>query len=169
MADRVDIDVAQAAGIAVETKPPDVAEPACYDYGPDGRGLLRSRGEPRERPADTQIAVADVESGERPATGAAADQRRDGEGPVAGGVADGDVAGLFVLQLALVAAPSSGCLACVLAHDPERLAAGKESVIDRAPIIPFSRIAKTHRATYRSCTLDIELIPHLDIEQLLRG
>ena len=53
----------------------------------DGAGLLRSRCEPGERQPDPQFAAADVESGERPATDSAADERLDGEGPEVAGVA----------------------------------------------------------------------------------
>jgi hypothetical protein len=65
-------------------------------HGPDARGLLRSCREPRERQANAQFVTADVEPGERPVAGAAADERLAGERPAAGGVADGEVAGLFV-------------------------------------------------------------------------
>jgi SAM-dependent methyltransferase len=92
--DRVDVHVTDAVGSIVEMDPPHVTEPARYYHGPDSRGLLRSRCEPRERQADAQFMVADVESGERPATGPAADERLDGEGPELVRTTDREVLGL---------------------------------------------------------------------------
>src|SRR5215471_18770763 len=68
-----------------------VSEPARYSHGPDGGGLLRSRCEPRERQADAQLAAADVEASERPASGSVADERLDGKGPDAGRARGRDV------------------------------------------------------------------------------
>jgi hypothetical protein len=82
-----------ASGV-VETDPVHVSEPARYYHRPDGRGLLRSRYEPRERKADAQFAAAEVEASERPASDSAADERLDGEGPDGGGVTGCEVAGL---------------------------------------------------------------------------
>src|SRR5262249_35462272 len=108
--DRVDAHVPQAAAIVVETERPPLAEPACYDNGSDGRSLLRSRREPRERQAHAQFAAADVEPGERPAADSVADERLDGEGPEV--VVGREDAGL-VLHLASVRANRSSWRAAV--------------------------------------------------------
>ena len=46
---RMDVHVAECAGVVVETDPVHVAEPARDYHGPAGSALLRSRCEPRER------------------------------------------------------------------------------------------------------------------------
>jgi hypothetical protein len=93
-ADRADAYVAATVGSIVETDPPHVTERArCY-HGPDSHGLLRSRCEPRKRQADAQFMVADVESGERPAAGPAADERLDSEGPELARTTDRELAGI---------------------------------------------------------------------------
>lgn len=93
---RVDVDVAEVACSVIETDPGQVTEPVRNHDGPDLRGLLRSRYEPRERQADAHFAAADVEPGERPATDSVADERLDGEGPDGGGVMRLETMGLVI-------------------------------------------------------------------------
>jgi len=112
-----------------------VTEPTLHYHGPDRLRLLRPRCEPRERQADTQFAAADVESGGRPATGAAADKRLDGEGPKSGRGADREVLGLAIHFWS---------------------AYGRSAVLDRAALLPNTAVRKETTPSCRSSRMRVQ-------------
>ena len=132
---RVNVDIVEVADSVIEPDAAHVTEPTLHYHGPDRLRLLRPRCEPRERQADTQFAAADVESGGRPATGAAADKRLDGEGPKSGRGADREVLGLAIHFWS---------------------AYGRSAVLDRAALLPNTAVRKETTPSCRSSRMRVQ-------------